>query len=649
MFNFVERYRQCDFKTALRWLAERAHLTVDRLSEKIVTEYPYLDEHGALLFQVVRLKPKAFRQRRPDGRGGWVYNLNGTRRVLYRVPELQGKEAVALVEGEQDVDRLWSCGILATTAPGGAGKWRPEYVEQLTWAGVRRLAIIPDNDDPGRAHAEQVAASCHAAGLEVRIVALPDVPPKGDVSNYLDHHPKDELPALLRSAPLYRLDERTSSEQTIQVAAAECDEGYRPDATGVETHKSQVRSGKTVLARMLIDAGDLDLPRVSAHALKALQDANDPPRLFRYGGLPVRVEHDETDLPELQRLSDDRLRHELARAAYWFKQTEEGDRPALPPKHVVADLLASPSLDLPRLTAIIRAPAFTADGELHEQPGYHLNGRIYYAPPSGLSIPDVARHPSQDDIDRARALLLDDLLGDFPFVDEAERAHAGVLLLLPFVRNLIAGPTPLHLIEKPTPGTGGSLLAAMLLLPASGDDLSAMTEGRDEDEWRKRITARLRSSPSAILIDNLRRRLDSSALAAAITATVHEDRILGTSDTVRLPIRCVWIATGNNPTLSAELTRRAVRIRLDAKLDRPWLREGFRHADLRAWASTHRGELVWAALVLGRAWIVAGRPQGAGVLGMFEQWSRVMGGILEGCRYPWLLGKSQDVLRPVGR
>lgn len=452
-----------------------------------------------------------------------------------------------------------------------------------------------------------------------------------------------EIDRLFRQSGLMRpkwdqrhfADGRTYGEETISKAVTGSRDVYRAnrDAPG----EIQTRPATTG-ADHVIDARDYDLPRISAKALRALQAANEPPRLFRYGGLPVRVERDETDRPVLQRLSDDRLRHELARAARWIKYTKNGEEPALPPRHVAADLLASPHLEIPRLTAIIRAPTFLPDGTLHEDPGYHPAGGTYYAPPFDFSVPEVPRRPSGNDILRARELIVEELLREFPFVDDPERAHAVALLLLPFVRDLIAGPTPLHLIEKPAPGTGGSLLAAMLLLPSSGDHLTAMTEGRDEDEWRKHITARLRSSPTAVLIDNLRRRLDSSALAAAITAAVHEDRILGTSDTVRLPVRCAWIATGNNPALSAELTRRAVRIRLDARRDRPWLRSGFRHPDLPTWAAAHRGDLVWAALVLGRAWIVAGRPHGTPTLGMFEGWSRVLGGILDVAGIPGFLG-----------
>jgi hypothetical protein len=233
-----------------------------------------------------------------------------------------------------------------------------------------------------------------------------------------------------------------------------------------------------------------------------------------------------------------------------------------------------------------------------------------------------------DEIDAVAHLLLNELLGDFCFVGPAERAHALALLLLPFVRELIPGPTPLHLDESPTPGTGKTLLAEVVLWPSLGRPVPTMTEGRDEDEWRKRITAKLLAGTNVVFLDNLRRRLDSAAVSSAITAPAWEDRILGRSETQSVPVRCAWVASGNNPALSLEMTRRTVRIRLDAQTEEPWRRSGFRHADLRSWVKAHRGELIAAALTLGQAWLDADRPPGKTVLGMFEDWSRVLGGVL---------------------
>src|SRR5262249_44458156 len=158
-------------------------------------------------------------------------------------------------------------------------------------------------------------------------------------------------------------------------------------------------------------------------------------------------------------------------------------------------------------------------------------------PANGLQIPAVSQQPSFTEVSRGVTLITEELLGDFPFVGDSERAHALALFLLPFVRELIDGPTPLHLIEKPTPGTGAGLLADMLTYPFLGRTVSVMAEGRDDDEWRKRITAKLRTGESTILIDNIRSQLDSSALSAALTGISWDDRLLGQNTMVKIPIR----------------------------------------------------------------------------------------------------------------
>jgi hypothetical protein len=394
--------------------------------------------------------------------------------------------------------------------------------------------------------------------------------------------------------------------------------------------------------RRSIDAADLNLPRVAARAWAALEAANAPPILFRMGSTQARLEVDVDNVPALRPLNVDRLRYQLARAADWRRGSGPDAGPALPPEHVARDLLARPDPPLPVLARIVAAPVFAADGRLMSEQGYHADAQTYYAPAPKLIIPPVPEHPSAADVARARSLLCDDLLGEFPFVGEAERAHAVALLLLPFVRDLINGRTPLHLIEKPAPGTGAGLLVRALTLPALGRPPAMMTEGRDEDEWRKRLTAKLVGAPTIVVVDNVRRRLDAAALSSAITAEVWEDRLLGQTQMVRAPVRCAWVAIGNNPALSGEIARRTVRIRLDAKVDRPWLRTGFKHPDLVAWATVHRGELIGAALTFARAWLVAGRPQGSVILGEFEAWAHTMGGILKVAGIEGFLGNLAE-------
>lgn len=189
--------------------------TNTRQRAEIIAKYDYSDEKGELLYQTVRLLPKGFRQRRPDGRGGWDWSTKGVRRVLYRLPTLQKQKAVFIVEGEKDVHRLAELGLTGTTNAGGASKstkkskWRDDYTAQLTAVGVEQVVVIPDNDEAGQRHAEAAAASCHAAGIKVKLVALP-VADKGDVTDYLADHTKDDLFALVKQTPRFTVTNRAA-------------------------------------------------------------------------------------------------------------------------------------------------------------------------------------------------------------------------------------------------------------------------------------------------------------------------------------------------------------------------------------------------------------------------------------------------------
>ncbi len=153
---------------------------------RIVATYDYSDEHGELLYQVCRYDPKDFRQRRPDGKGGWTWRLDGVRRVLYRLPELLNAPTgswVFICEGEKDADALAGLGLVATTNAGGAGKWNTLSDDSALHG--RPVAILPDNDEPGRRHAADVAQRLHGKASDVRIVELPGLPDKGDVCDWL--------------------------------------------------------------------------------------------------------------------------------------------------------------------------------------------------------------------------------------------------------------------------------------------------------------------------------------------------------------------------------------------------------------------------------------------------------------------------------
>ena len=337
------------------------------------------------------------------------------------------------------------------------------------------------------------------------------------------------------------------------------------------------------------------------------------------------------------------LRSILDRHGDYIKLTRDGEKPDRPPRDVLDSMLARQETpQAPPLQRIVHSPVVRPDGSTVSVEGYDPTSELY-VDLNGLEIPSIPDDPSPEDIQSAKKLIMVELLGDFPFAKDSDKAHAVALLMNPIVRSMVNGPTPLYLIDSPTPGTGKGLVAEVTGIIATGASPFVMTEANDQDEWRKRITSQLLVSPTIVLIDNIRRRLDSSALAAALTTQSWKDRMLGFSRMVSIPITCTWIATGNNAALSNEMARRIVRIRLDAKVERPWERSAFKHPDLSGWALEHRSEVVGALLLLIRAWVVAGMPKGSEVMGSFQQWANTMGGILQVARIKSFLEDREEM------
>ena len=161
--------------------------------ETIVATYDYTDEYGALAYQVLRMEPKTFRQRRkarPDDppdkvKFGWVWNLNNTTLYPYNlatISQLPMQKAVIVVEGEKDVENLRKLGVVATCNSSGAGKWRPEFAKYFRG---RTIIIIPDNDPAGRNHAIDVWHQLDSIASKIRILELPDLNEKEDVSDWI--------------------------------------------------------------------------------------------------------------------------------------------------------------------------------------------------------------------------------------------------------------------------------------------------------------------------------------------------------------------------------------------------------------------------------------------------------------------------------
>lgn len=194
--------------------------SLDLPKSEIVATYDYVDENGELLYQAVRKVPKTFLQRRPDGKGNWIWSMKDVRRILYRLPELLETEPninVFIVEGEKDADNLRrEFGLVVTTNVGGAGKWREDYNEYLQG---RSVIILPDNDKPGREHAEQVARSLDGIAKTVKISNLPNLPEKGDVSDWINSGGTvEDLHKIIEETPVFVPDNLLAEEVKTAVS-----------------------------------------------------------------------------------------------------------------------------------------------------------------------------------------------------------------------------------------------------------------------------------------------------------------------------------------------------------------------------------------------------------------------------------------------
>ena len=329
---------------------------------RIAAQYPYCDASGALLFEVVRFDPKDFRQRRPDGKGGWIWSLGDTARVLYRLPGILAADKngwVFVCEGEKDVDNVRALGLPATCNPGGAGKWGKLSDDSILHG--KRVVIIPDRDEPGRKHAEDVAARLYGKVADLRVLDLGKV--RGfmgkDITDWLDgldcREPADLARALVdmaESAPVWTPPAPTATPVAKPV------EPYRPFP--VDSLPEPMRSFVAQAAEALgCDAAFVALPLLAASAsaigntrrIDLKRGWTEPAIVWTcivgdsgtlkspalYLALrPLRRRQHETmkrHTQEMKAYDSEVLRYEIALAA-WKKSKGKGDPPEKPKEPV---------------------------------------------------------------------------------------------------------------------------------------------------------------------------------------------------------------------------------------------------------------------------------------------------------------------------
>lgn len=591
---------------------------------KITATHDYYDEDGRFLFQVVRWErpgePKWFSQRRAGDDGGWVWGLTADwykplgkkdwkrgretdraaryfddcRVVLYRLPELLAVTPdagpVFVVEGEKDVENLRAMGLIATSNPQGAGKWRPEFAD---WLAGRDVIILQDNDEPGRDHARSVARSVYKSARSVKVRQLPGLPDKGDVSDWIAAGgTKEQLLALIADTPLWTTDGDLDDE--------------RPSILITTEEKSVNDQAVAALRR------SPDIFQRGGSLCHIVTESNKPGAAQMVSGTPR---------PAVLPLAV--LREQLSHVVAWKKMRQGVEGKAHPPDWAIRAVHCRGNWPgIRHLEGVMEVPFVRPDGTVHQTPGYDdQTGRLYIP---NAPFPTVPENPTAEEIRAAVELLLEPF-ADFPFSSEAHRAAAIGGLLTLFAKPAFRGPSPMFLVDANVRGAGKTKLVDITHRIFTGRPIGRTPHAEDADEERKQITSFALQGASMVLIDNIARPLGSAVLDAVLTSDIWTDRALGGNEAIPIPLIATWFGTGNNVSFKGDTGRRVCHIRFDSPDERPEERQGFRHPNLDAWVIENRPRLVVATVTLLRGWFAAGAPDmGLKPWGSYEGWSRVV-------------------------
>jgi hypothetical protein len=475
----------------------------------------------------------------------------------------------------------------------------------IPWTG-RAVTIAFDSDVADKQDVQwaewHLAEVLRKSGANVSVVRLPSgpvpadgKPAKAGLDDYLVAHGPETFRELLKTAAPPLKPKR------------QC----RPDGRRVIVVQPEEHKVIAEVIESLADA-DRDIYQRGGQLVRTVREPR-PGDKEGPGQTALRI----TPLP----LPD--LRTRITSAVQLAELTKDGTEPIHPPNWLAPGVAAAGRWPKIRpLEAISPTPVLRRDGTILQSPGYDAATGVLYEPRG--EYPVVSDVLSQADA-AAAASELCEVICDFPFEAPEHRAAWVAGLLTPFARFAYFGPAPLFLIDANVRAAGKSILADVAANIAAETDFARRSypTGRDRaDEMRKVITALAVAGERLVLLDNLPTFFGDCSLDAALTATEWSDRILGHTQTVRVPLLMTWWATGNNVTTEGDTSRRVLPIRLLSADEHPEQREGFRHPDLLAWVRRERGRLVKTALTILAAYIRAGRPdQKLKPWGSFEGWS----------------------------
>lgn len=403
--------------------------------------------------------------------------------------------------------------------------------------------------------------------------------------------------------------------------------------------------------RVVASKPELDITN-EADAIDGLIDimANDRlPELYKRSGGPCWVHSDDNGNPIIQQLGTDNLRAYLADHVTTYEVVTDPltmgtkeVRELLMPK-TCGTILGRKDWPLPPLRGIVTSPVIRPNGTLLQAPGYDRATGLFLQPRIALRRlrPDV----TAESLEKAKDIIFNQMLADFPWTRRSDRAHYVGALLTPILRPYFHGPTPVIILTATAAASGKSLLKD-ILKAAYGIAETAWPE--NDTELRKSITTQLYTTGQPVVVlDNLPNGyiIKSPVISSLLTAEHWGDRVLGSTASVTMPNDRLWVLTGNGLRTGGDNGRRAMWVRLDPNCPDPDQRDGFRVGDLRPWLRENASTVVAALVTMVRAWISEGAPTIRTRKGDYSEWATILAGLLNFLGVDGWMADRQDAIR----
>ena len=454
-------------------------------------------------------------------------------------------------------------------------------------------------------HLEQWGAA------RVRFVRVPGGK-KAGIDDVLGGLPEDQRPQALRSFLDAAKDKPATKMPKNTPSAA--------PAAGVTTGRPAI-------------SDDVDPVSLWLSVSGAVHAAYGGSLLFRQGDTAVEL---GTDGTTLYAVSPDSFTVLAAHAIDVTHMTKTSTRVrALTAAESRAMLVPRYVAPLPEIKGVVTSPVVAPGGRIVCAEGFDSETGLLVALSEdirGLAVPE---NPSWNDVQHALELL-DDVFCDFRFKTKYDYIRALALLLTRLTRPMY-GIALMFVVTANVRGAGKNLLVDIISIIVSGESASMQLLPKDDDEVHKLILSALRGGQTALHLDECSDGISSSALTSLVTTASYEGRILGESTVGTYANSTTVTALGNNVPIFGDLSRRSVCIEMSVEDERPELRSGFRHHDLRRYVRENRAELLKAALTLVTYWVQQGSPRPStetDPFGSFEAWWDTVGGILESVGLP---------------